>query len=466
MPIEYSQYNVDDFLPKFGITCPDVAELQTGDLLFPRFRDDAGKPIHGRFSQMIESRLEQNPNLFQSLKIEAVLAAHKTDLLDVKKPYRSGLQSNDISALMAEVFSSPTKRIPIGNFDPKKALHITQKIYIQNSEVAFKNNNSMYSSKFNELAFKQIIEYDSESAETQGLEDIQDEILANPKIIKLIFDIMKADGLTVLIAEWFSGEVPKNLKQFYTDPLTKMLFEMLTAHDPRTNVFLGHVGLVIREKEGQNAIGNDGNVYIIEANITSYSHYRVAMHPYFVSAEVDQVKKYLNDNIGNESIDYELAAANVTGWLNRRTAMLEHVWHARPEATLDNGFKGDWQNAIINAAKAMHGRPYGFFDQPEMGDDDRMYCSEFIYNAFKRGVSDNAANLLKEKMTWDNVRLSLEKDGNTKMHGFIDDILSKKDRYTKVPTDPFFVFQPAILWNSPCLQSILEPGHNSYAPKV
>ena len=39
---------------------------------------------------------------------------------------------------------------------------------------------------------------------------------------------------------------------------------------------------------------------------------------------------------------------------------------------------------IIDSAKSHLGRPYGFFDNPALGDTDRLYCSEFVLSTFRQ----------------------------------------------------------------------------------
>jgi hypothetical protein len=252
-------------------------------------------------------------------------------------------------------------------------------------------------------------------------------------------------------------------------PIIQLLFDLLLSDNVGANVFIGHVGIVIREND---------NVYVIEDNITSYSHYRVAIHPYYVQKEhhVDgdlsegDVCKYLNKYYNEvtqkyelDNVDFERPAAQATGWVNRRAAMLASVWHARPKAS---GFPDGWQAKMVLAAKALHGRPFGFFDQPVLGNDDRMYCAEYVYNVFRNGVSQTAADNMIDKLKWKYIKKYLEIVKNIKMLDFVNKILDDK-RHPIDPERNFFVLPPAILWNSSGLiYPSQHPGglNNSYAP--
>ena len=176
--------------------------------------------------------------------------------------------------------------------------------------------------------------------------------LKDPRVIKLLIEILTASDFGELVKNWFNVELPKTPSQFRDDPLIGLLMDLLSADDVRNEVFVGHVGLVIRER---------GNVYIIERNITSYSHYRVSIHPYYVRVDVDRCGLYLNKKYAeylthNDSMkddtDYALPEAQASGWVNRRAAKLEHIWHARPKSLTKV-----MQDNLVLAAKALHGRP-------------------------------------------------------------------------------------------------------------
>ena len=213
-----------------------------------------------------------------------------------------------------------------------------------------------------------------------------DDLITNTKLLKLIQSALIAAGFKSIADEWFGHKINSNgFIKFYKDPLIKLFYDIFAEGDIRNNLFVGHVGMVICEKDGEiskDAI--DSNVYVIESNITSYSHYRVAIHPYYIKDEVDVVKnyfeKYFNKAEPLQDCDYDLPAAQAVGWVNRRIAKRECVWHARPKS---EGFPDNWQMDLALKAKSLHGRSYAFFDDPEFGDDNRLYCAEFIYKVYK-----------------------------------------------------------------------------------
>jgi hypothetical protein len=275
-----------------------------------------------------------------------------------------------------------------------------------------------------------------------------DSMLANPRVTKLLINILTESGIDDLLKDWFNGDALKEGSKFKKDPLIGLLLNLLASNDVSNEVFIGHVGIVLRERE---------HVYVIECNITSYSHYRVSIHPYHVPSDADECSLYLNEKYAEylthndpeqDTTDYGLHEAQATGWVNRRAAKLEHVWYARPK-----GLDDDMKKNLASAAKELHGRPYGFFDHPQFGNDDRMYCSEYVCNAFKNGISPAKAPNLTDKMTWEYIEAYLSKVNNKKMLSFVQDILKDtKNQYKIKPGDTFFVLPPAILWNSSGLE--------------
>jgi hypothetical protein len=146
--------------------------------------------------------------------------------------------------------------------------------------------------------------------------------------------------------------------------------------------YIGHVAMVVRKGE---------EVFVIEANASDYSHYRVALHPYFC-----------DDEDPNTLLDpHSEQLQRMRGWCNRRLAIGETVWAARPMKQDDPGspprsLNNDERAAVEVAAKLMLGRPYDMFDSVRLGDDDRLYCGEFIYLALLNGASLDTS----DQATW------------------------------------------------------------------
>jgi hypothetical protein len=295
-----------------------------------------------------------------------------------------------------------------------------------------------------------------------------DDLISNTKLLKLIQNALIAAGFKSIADEWFGHTVNSNsFIQFYNDPLIKLFYNIFAEGDIRNNLFVGHVGMVICEKEGEivkDAIGDNINVYVIESNITSYSHYRVAIHPYYVKEEVDTVKNYFEKYFNNveplQDCDYDLPASQAVGWVNRRIAMRECVWYARPTS---KGFPENWQIELATKAKSLHGRSYAFFDDPELGDDNRLYCAEFIYKVYKDTIGSKA-NKLISKMKWGEIVKYLNADKNAVMETLILEIIQTNDKYKISQFDNFFVLPPDILWRSPMLKRFEYTAKKSYAP--
>ena len=424
MKIDFSQFKPDDFLPILGTTCPALDQLQTGDLLFPRLSDAAGGGVSGSST---------TKNL-------------KTNVLEwwrEHEPIRSVLGKETVAELIDKTNN------------PTLSQHRSLNLKTLKEELQRENDKKDATLANPSPAGFRLQKPDSVAPQTESTSIDVDSMLKDRRVIKLIIEILIASNFGELVKDWFNIDAPKTVSEFRKDPLIGLLFDLLSADDVRNEVFVGHVGIVICERD---------NIYIIEDNITSYSHYRVAIHPYYVKKDDVHVANYLAKNYNYTTLsyapttDFELPSNQATGWVNRRAAMLEHVWHARPKDLAGND--------LISAAKALHGRPFGFFDHPKFGNNDRMYCAEYVYNAFKNGISPTMAKNLTDKMTWGDMEAYLKIVKNIKMLGFVQDILKDaKNKYKIKPKDAFFVLPPAMLWNSSGLHfPFAHPGGNPYAP--
>ena len=472
MPIDYSNLKPEDFLPKFitDPNCPDPKDLQTGDLLFPRLPTSKKSGTKNSVSSLLQKKIQGNAELFgRGRTLKQIFDDNKTAELLAKagNPKLANLRSLDITVAIADILIEKAKKTPppIGGEKIEFGNNSNKKIELLN------NHNSLYASHNGMRILNELLDPNKLQTEGLGGSSLED-ILTDVRVLELIMQILIASGFGGLIKNWFNATTPITLIDFMMDPLIQLLFDLLVADDVKGSVFIGHVGMVIREKDGKHTNTIEGSsVYVINANITSYSHYRVAMHPYYVKDDNTNIstyfKKHYNKKIPNgfdDETDFDWPAENAAGWANRRIALLENIWHARPSSDFQKALGEEWQNGLIKAAKEMHGRPYGFFDHPDLGEDDRMYCSEYIYNIFRRGISDDASKILKKKMTWGMVKQSMINDKNDTMAGFIQDILNDHETYQKKETDEFFVLQPAILWNSPGLTHLFRPGGAEYAP--
>lgn len=186
-----------------------------------------------------------------------------------------------------------------------------------------------------------------------------DKLNLSPQRVALIISILMTE-FAELTESWFG----LTLLEFFTKPLVELLVKVFEG-DIRDGFFVGHCALVICEDDGIDPTTSEP--YVIEANTTSFNHYGVAMHPYFVDKD---------GLVGNE---------HFRSWAAYRASRGDHVWSARPKALIE----ADEQTAerirreLRQASKLYLGRSYGFFDSAVYGDTGRLYCGEFVYSTFR-----------------------------------------------------------------------------------
>jgi hypothetical protein len=260
--------------------------------------------------------------------------------------------------------------------------------------------------------------------------------LSDPKNLFKLMRIAKA-AFPHLIQQWLN----MSMDAFVKHPVAQFLFKAMTAKDVKSGFFIGHVAMVIREADGELVNAPHGVPYVIEANITDFSHYRVSIHRYYV--------------------DDGTPISNATrGWVNRRCGLGESVWHSRPQYlgadTVDAAKNNAAKLAISNAAKALIGRSYGFFDNPDFGDIDRLYCSEFIYKAYQAVQQIN----VNDHRNWGWVQTFFSQTDpalGDLVKTIIDDSELGIDNNTK-----FFLLTPPMLWRSSGMSKVW-PASPPYA---
>lgn len=257
------------------------------------------------------------------------------------------------------------------------------------------------------------------------------------RVMSLLMKVMAAE-MSDLFEEWLNMPV----KAFIKSALGKFLFTLLKS-DATTeeNFFVGHMAMVFREDKGQVLAGDStaGTAYVIEANITDFSHYRVAMHPYWVD-------------------DGPTPAPHThRGWANRRLAEKQKIWMARPKACEGAAQAPEFQRALVAHAKRWLGRPYGFFDAPEFGEPDRMYCAEYLYRVFldaSLSVGGTKPVKLDSNRTWGWMLAYFKSSNQTRLHGLLADLMNQKSFN---PDRAFFVLTPAMVWCSATLCDHANP---------
>lgn len=269
--------------------------------------------------------------------------------------------------------------------------------------------------------------------------------LDDPRVLMFLYRVLQT-ALAGLVDDWLN----MTIDDFIRSEIGRFLLKTLTDKSPQTSFFVGHMAMVIRERDGVVVGGSEGTPYVIEANITDYSHYRVAVHPYAMA---------------DDPAPTPAAEPLMRGWANRRLARQEKIWLARPTAlpagdAPDSASQLTLKQTLAAQAKALHGRPYGFFDNPTFGDPDRMYCSEFVFNVFRSagGIS------IADHQSWGWVARYLAVSGQTALADLVNKVRVASGFEE---SRPFFVLTPPMVWSSAAVQQTWNPaGEPGYSPDV
>jgi hypothetical protein len=420
--------------PVWGGNCPHFDQLQTGDLLFPRkptpddnalawgtlwarLLDGPGTPdlMDARLRRTIGDILTKaDPQLTERLQSDRPWRGYVADPTRWPRVLAPVLAASAVPPDADDAVVPPTVHESL-LFQPDAAEHL------------FSEQNALL-------------------VQANGFPGVDD-----PDFLFAMLAILRIE-FPDLLNQWLNMSVDT----FIRSEIGRFFIDMLTSPDVRLSFFVGHVAIVLREQDGQSVDAPKGQVYVIEANITDYAHYRVSIHPYHCGTDMDPDTR--PDAPPSEW------AQEMRGWVNRRCALGEYVWHARPDL---KGADPAWRTALMQVCKSLLGRPYGFFDHPAFGEDDRLYCSEFVYRAFKslemKGLLPGFAEGLRDRQTWGGMRDYLNASGQHEQLRLVKNIM--RDR--KIPADkPFFVMPPPLLWNSIKLIDRINPGWESapYAP--
>ncbi len=257
-----------------------------------------------------------------------------------------------------------------------------------------------------------------------------------------------------LIVDWFGMTVD----QFLRNPLVKVLMRALDGEILNNDgFFVGHCAMVLRENDGAHSDDTstddgNGNVYVIEGNVSDFDHYRVAIHPYHVKGDG--------------------ADGRYRGWLNFRASQDNLVWHSRHAALEGAGdaAAAPLRQALLESAKTYLGTAYSFFDDSDFGHPGRLYCSEYLYRVFddvRTGALTAPAR--PELLTVDDTRTwQWMKDNNPRrkegdMGDVIRDALADPVIGPHVAGKPFFILTVQMLWRSAHLTPKFKPYGEPYA---
>lgn len=418
----------EKWYPEPGRNCPRAEDLRTGDLLFPRRPDNLSGEALGWGSHWAEMLDTRSGEFHERMNVRIGTLLKNREAGEFVKWLGRG---EDAKRWIGAGYAPDPTRVGVRNRPAGAALMALGTD--QPEEVSYTSL---------------LLDADSGDHPLSGARstpmiggfpgpDDPDFLIA----MKAILDIALPD----IIKDWLGMTVA----DFIRHEVGRFLVDALTSPDVRLSFFVGHVGVVLRESDGQSVDPPHGRVRVIETNITDYAHYRVSLQPYF---HVDDIRPHsaTSDEVAKE------AAHKMRGWVNRRCALGERVWMARP----DPSTTADWQDLLLQAGKSYLGRPYGFFDHPCFGDDDRMYCAEYVFRMFE-DVDPVLARRLQDRRTWGDMKSYLCKSGQTKQYKLVESIQHQQG----FPDDrPFFVLPPALLWNSSALEQVFAPDYGACEP--
>lgn len=387
-------------MPVAGKNAPIASDLRTGDLLFPR------RTRAPALSVLAGSRW-----------------AKQMEAMEAGGPFDRTIR---------ELLSTVDERLPSLYAAPLQEFGGENRLHGYAPDPSRQSRQWLNSTvvSFESLLSQAVVPPAVESTSIPGPDD-PDFYVAMMKILQLTMGDLVQDWLNM------------TLRQFIRSEIGQFLINALTSPDVSTSFFVGHVALVLREHDGES-VESGGQLYVIEANATDFAHYRVALHAYHDPKDPDLAAMDPGAAV--------TARYSLRGWLNVRCSAGERVWHARPKL-LGN----DWQTPLLQACKRFLGRPYGFFDNPDFGDHNRFYCSEFVVRAY-REVLPTYADTLCDRQTWSGMLKYLGASGQTDQRDLLQRV---KSRYGIADSKPFFVLPPALLWNSAAILRMANPGWES-----
>ena len=249
-----------------------------------------------------------------------------------------------------------------------------------------------------------------------------------------------------LFRDWFNLSVG----QFIQNPLARVLFKALEG-DIGDGFFVGHCGLVLRDRDGAHA--DNGTVYVIEANATSFDHYRVNMRPY---------------HLGGDGAD---GTGRYRSWTGYRASRGDSVWSSRHVAFGPGNAASatELRTLLLRAAQTYQGRSYGFFDTSTYADAGRLYCSEFIHRAcddVRLGANSNPPHpelaRVDDRCTWDWIKKNnppTSTMGEAIQQAWNHPVIGP---HVQQAGRRFFILTVQMLWRSGVLSATFKPKGDDY----
>ncbi len=388
---------------EFGTTCPAMDEnLQTGDIVFPR---KAGS---------VSTWLEMH-GLGAAVQIDGVN----------NMPVYSGYPLESLTANGTVLALAPAPMTVADLLGPQRVRLLKNKLpgYPQTAPKS-----------------DAWLTLEMRTARAKGVFDPND-----PNHMLMLLKILDAT-FGDLTEQWLG----MNVKTFVRHPVARLLIGAMNQ-TVGAGFFIGHCGMILREKAGKHH--PEGKLFVIEGNITDFSSYAVSISPY-----------YNPDDPAPDAAN----AGQMTGWVNYRHAMGSKVWKCRPKA-LDQASPEQarrMREEILVQSKKLLGRPYGFFDHADLGDTDRLYCSEFVLVVLRAVADtlglprgDNGAFDIEDRRWWawlvQNVR-----DPSFKTE--LWQTLQAGGLWDRVQNKRFFLYTVQMLWCSAATTGHFKPDGEEY----
>lgn len=390
---------------------PAPEQLQTGDLLFPKVAAAAAfqttwLTIRKRFV-LPDTDPEMNRTLSAYLGEEVVKALHNDAF------------HHDVSALLAR------PRVPSSSSsgqDPGLSEFGLELSQLGAEQARLSTGSFGLGLKLSALGFE-ISRLAEEKSQPRAKAD---------RTMLMLVILIKA--FPDLLVAWLNMTV----KEFLAHPLCELLMGAI-ERESGPGFFVGHVAMVLRERNG--AHHPDGQVWVIEANTTGFSHYRVAVHRYLVEGEPLAIPKPTDP-----------VSPRLRGWANRRLAMGESVWCSRHRTLdVDDAQALTLRQRLVHVSKSYLGRPYGFFDEPAFGDSGRFYCGEYVHRVLQD--VGQASLRVDENRTWDWLYANRALLGDAAFAKRVEHALQSQGLLKKMLGKPFFLLTLPMLYCSSTLLS-------------
>jgi hypothetical protein len=399
---------------RYRVTCPDPADLRTGDLVFPRAPDKAAQR-----SLMWRMLLDEVDALEDAASVERSEGDATVDKSLVGQRLR--LTVREAVGPLLKYVESGQPLMPLAASD--LPLEASATLLVRQARTA-----------------RNRTEFD----------------VNNPAHLALLLKILRAE-----FKEEFRAWLDMTVDEFIRHPISRILIEALSG-ELESGLFVGHVGMVIEEPA---APGGAAKLMVYEGNVTDFSAYetraKLYVHPTDPPAEAGR-------------------HGRMHGWVGYRHAVGNMVWSARPKLLFDldenvrnnPGDTASLQKAqairaeLRRMAKKLTGIGYGFFDDEELGDQGRLYCSEYVRAVLLEVAKDTSLGFpitLADNKTWNWMVEHI--DDRRFQKAVLCALHADNHRLWKyVDGEPFFIYTVQMAWRTLDMHmTFTPPGQRPYA---